>query len=381
MQEKSDIGIGVIGVGDISSIYLRNLPLFRGVKVVACAGRSTEATARRAAEFGIEALTPEALLARDDIAIVVDLTPPAAHAAISMSALQAGKHVYSEKPLAVRADEGQTLVEEAARRGLLLGCAPDTFLGAGGRLARTIVDEGEIGKILSGTGTFMSHGMEDWHPNPDFFFQPGGGPVLDIGPYYLTTLVNLLGPVSNVQADASTGFHERVVTETGKRIPVGTPTTVVALLRFRSGAIFQLGLSWDVWKHEHRPIELYGSEGSMLVPDPDTFGGTVSVSRRDVRWEPRASDGMVFGAPNWRPSAAPSTLPPTANYRGIGVAELASAVLNGTTLRSSGELASHVLIVMESILIAASEKRKVTIETSLQRPDAMSEDEAAALWR
>jgi predicted dehydrogenase len=379
----ADLGVGVIGIGDICSIYLQNLALFKGVRVVAVAGRNALATAKRAKQFDVEGLTPDELITRDDIGIVVNLTPPAAHADITMDALTAGKHVYSEKPLATQAAIGRALVKEAGDRGLLLGCAPDTFLGAGGRLARTIVDAGEIGKILSGTCMFMSHGMEHWHPNPDFFFKSGGGPVLDIGPYYLTTLVNLLGPISSVQAEASSGFKERLVTasgsQSGQRIRVETPTTVLALLTFESGAVFSLMMSWDVWKHDHRPIELYGTEGSMVVPDPDTYGGPVLVSHRGGPWESRTTDTAPFGFPNWRPAGAPPTSPASANYRGIGIAELASAVSHNTSHRSSGALGCHVLCVMEGILTAASERRSVAIDFPLQRPEGMSESEATDL--
>ncbi|WP_082407444.1 Gfo/Idh/MocA family oxidoreductase [Mesorhizobium sp. 1M-11] len=377
------IGVGVIGTGDISSIYLRNLNLFAGVRVVACAGRNRDAAVRRAAQFGIEALDVDQLLKRDDIGIVVNLTPPASHADVTRDALSADKHVFSEKPLAVEAATGRALVAEARSRSLLLGCAPDTFLGAGGRLARGVIDAGEIGTVTSGVCMFLSSGMEHRHPNPEFFFKAGGGPVLDIGPYYLTTLVNLLGPVASVQAEASTGFRERLVTaagpQQGRRILVETPTTIMALLKFRSGAIVNAMFSWDVRLHGRQSIEIHGNAGTMLVPDPDTYGGSVSIGMDGGAWDVRGSDTAPLGRPNWSPSGDPSQQ--FANYRGLGVAEMSSAILLGKPHRSSGVLASHVLDVMESILVAAGERRTVDIDSCPRRPEVLSEDDALELTK
>jgi predicted dehydrogenase len=210
------------------------------------------------------------LLAHEDIEIVVNLTIPAAHSPVSLAVLSAGKHVFSEKPLATDLGLGRRVVEEAHSRGLLVGCAPDTFLGAGGRLARRLIDEGLVGRVLSGAAFIMSHGMEHWHPDPEFFFKPGGGPVLDMGPYYISTLVNLIGPVSRVTALTGSGFPDRLVTaegpREGQRITVETPTSAMSLLEFAAGAHVVFGASWDVWKHSHPPIELYGTEGSLRVP-------------------------------------------------------------------------------------------------------------------
>ena len=224
-------------------------------------------------KFGIEAMPVDALLARDDVHVVVNLTIPAAHAAVSLAALSAGKHVFSEKPLAIDADLGRKVLEEADSRKLMVGCAPDTFLGAGGRLSRKLIDEGAVGKILTGTAFLMSHGMENWHPDPEFFFKQGGGPVLDVGVYYITALVNLLGPVARVHSVTSTGFPERIVTaespKKGSRIKVETPTTCLALLEFTAGTQLTFVATWDVWKHGHPPIELYGTEGYDPRPRPE----------------------------------------------------------------------------------------------------------------
>lgn len=377
------LGVGVIGCGVISGIYMTNMEKFRGLTLVACADIRGEAAQATASKHGIAARSIEALLASDDIDIIVNLTVPAAHFEVSLAALRAGKHVFGEKPLCVLPDEGHELVAEAAARGRKLGCAPDTFLGAGGRLAREIVDSGRIGKILSGTCFLMSHGMEHWHPDPTFFFKPGGGPILDMAPYYLAALINLIGPVARVQALSSAGFAERIVTAEGPRkgqaITVETPTNVMSLLRFASGADIVFTMSWDVWKHGHPPIELYGSEGSLRVPDPNFFGGSVDYTERGGDWISLDAAAKPFGKPNWRsPNWAP-TLPDRANYRCLGLAELASAVLEGTPHRSSGGLASHVLDVMHAILSAGETGGCVEVGSQIERPAALSDAEASAL--
>lgn len=374
------IGVGVIGMGDVSAVYLRNLLSFKGVKLVACASRRLDAA--RVAP-GIESLAIDALLKSDDIGIVVNLTPPLAHAEVTRAALSAGKHVYSEKPLAVSAAEGRNLLAEAESRGLMLGCAPDTFLGAGGRLSRALIDENHIGRVLCGVCAFMSRGMEHRHPNPEFFFKIGGGPVLDLGPYYLTALINLLGPVKSVLARTSKGLTERIVSAAGpnhgQRINVEAPTTAMAIVSFHSGAEVTVILSWDVWRHGHSPIELYGSEGSLKAPDPDEFGGEVLVSRRGGEWERLICEDMALGRPNWRHAYASPSRPLIANYRGVGVAEMADALLNGAPHRSSGALAAHALEVMEAIERSSAEERAILIDSVIARPAAMTEVQARAL--
>lgn len=385
MSEMRELGVGIVGCGVISGIYMQNMALFRGIALRACADIRPEAAQAQAAKFGIDARSIDALLASADIDIVVNLTVPNAHFAVSHAALTAGKHVFGEKPLAVSVEDGRRLVAEFEARGLALGCAPDTFLGAGGRLARRFVDEQRVGRILAGSAFLLSHGMEHWHPDPEFFYKPGGGPILDIGPYYIGALVNLLGPVARVQAQGSAGFAERIVTaagpRTGHRIAVETPTTVTALLQFAEGAQVTLAMSWDVWKHGHPAIELYGTEGSMRVPDPNFFGGTIEFSDRDGEWQHADSSGLVFGHANWRSPNWPASRPNQANYRCLGLAELAHSVVTGTPHRSSGRLALHVLETMYGILHAAETRADVTIETAVARPQALPDDAAAELLR
>src|SRR4051794_2573921 len=297
------LGVGVIGCGNISMTYLRNAALFGGIELRACADLSADLARHRTAEYAIRAESVDALLAAEDVDLVLNLTVPNAHFDVSMAALSAGKHVFTEKPLAASVREGRALVTEARRRHLKLGSAPDTFLGAAGRLARRLVDEDTIGRPITGTAFMMGRGMEHWHPNPQLYYQPGGGPVLDMGPYYLTMLVNLLGPVARVMAMATRGQEERLITAEGPykntTFTVGTPTNILSLLEFRSGATVTFGASWDVFKHSNHPIELHGTEGSLGLPDPDTFGGTVSLSARGADWKDLESESELYGTRNW----------------------------------------------------------------------------------
>ncbi|MCW6507012.1 Gfo/Idh/MocA family oxidoreductase [Hyphomicrobiales bacterium BP6-180914] len=358
--------------------YMRNAALFRGVELRACADLSAELAGIRAKEYGIRAETVDRLLAADDIDLILNLTVPNAHFEISMAALAAGKHVFTEKPLATSAAKGRTLVAEAARRGLSLGSAPDTFLGAAGRHARQLMEGGAIGRPVTGTAFMMGRGMEHWHPNPSFYYQPGGGPVLDMGPYYVTMLVNLLGPVRRVLAMATSGSSERLITAEGAlqgtTFAVGTPTTINALLEFATGALVTVGMSWDVFRHSIPPIELHGTEGSLRLPDPDTFGGEVAISRAGVAWEERPSDAALYGAKNW-----PFTAADRANYRMLGVADLARGLHEGRPPRASGALALHVLEVLEAMLETGASGISRTMETTAVQPAALSEDEAASL--
>jgi len=374
------LGIGVIGCGNIASTYLRNAALFPGVELRACADMQPEAAQKRAGEYGLRALTVDALLAAEDVDLVLNLTVPNAHFEISMAALSAGKHVFTEKPLAATAAEGRTLVAEAKRRNLAIGSAPDTFLGAAGRLARRLMDEGAIGRVVAGTAFMMGRGMEHWHPAPQFYYQPGGGPVLDMGPYYVTMLVNLLGPAKRVMALSTIGAMARTITAPGPNhgttFPVGTPTTIMALIEFVSGASVTLGMSWDVFRHGNHPIELHGTEGSLRLPDPDTFGGTVGLSTRGEPWQELSTADTLHGRINW-----PYDAPDRANYRMLGVADLARSLRDGTPPRASGELALHVLEILEGILHAGASGSVVTLPESPVRPASLSEEDAALLQK
>ena len=371
------LGVGVIGCGNISAAYFTLAPLFKGVEMRACADLDVKAAEARAKEFGVRAETVENLLTASDIDIVVNLTVPAAHYAVSKAILDAGKHVYSEKPFVLSVKEGQDLAKRAARKGLRIGSAPDTFLGGAHQFVRSLIDRGKVGRITSGTCYVMSHGMEHWHPNPDFFFAPGGGPILDLGPYYISNLVQLIGPVRRVAALASIPARERTITSKprfGQKITVTTPTTIHALLEFENGATVTFNASWDVWHHGHAPIELYGEEGTILVPDPNFFGGDVRFTRKadPVRKLPKWEH--AFAVPNQKHAHGMM-----ANYRASGLADMAQAIVAGRPPRCSLEMSLHVIDVMTGILKSGESGKFVAMQTTCERPEALSPAQARAM--
>ncbi len=373
------IGVGIIGCGNISKAYLRLAPMFVGIEVRAVADMDAAAAERRGSEFGVQALSTEELLASDQVDIVVNLTVPDAHHRVSKRILEAGKHVYTEKPLTLSLEDALSLRRLAVVRNLRVGSAPDTFLGGAHQQARACIDEGLIGEVVAGTAHVMSHGMEHWHPNPDFFFRPGGGPVLDVGPYYITNLIQLIGPVRRVAALATASFPTRTIGTEGPRkgevIPVETPTNIHALLEFQSGATITLSASWDVWAHRHSNMELYGTEGTLYVPDPNFFGGSL---------EHAGQNGCTLSLPDWdhpfgRPNEVHSALGKLSNYRSAGLAEMACAITEDRPHRCSLDLALHALDVMTSILRSAEEGAWVALSTSCSRPEPLGPAAAQAL--
>ncbi|WP_420963199.1 Gfo/Idh/MocA family protein [Brucella sp. IR073] len=375
---RKTLGVGIIGCGNISTTYLKLAPLFKRIEMRACADANPAAAQLRAEEFGIKAQSVDELLANDEIDIIVNLTIPDAHYAVTKRILEAGKHAYSEKPLVLSLEQGLELKKLADEKGLKVGCAPDTFLGGAHQLARKAIDEGKAGTITSGTCHVMSHGMEHWHPNPDFFFKPGGGPILDLGPYYIANLVNLLGPVKRVAAVTSMGTPTRTISSEprkGETITVETPTTIHAILEFVEGATVTLSASWDVWAHRHGNMELYGTDGSLYLPDPNFFGGDVLFVGSD-KAEPTPLEVWEhpFGVANQEhPQGA------MANYRTAGLADMAAAIVEGRDMRCSLERALHGVDVMLSILRSGEEKRFVEVETTCTRPEALGIEEAKAL--
>jgi predicted dehydrogenase len=354
------VGVGVIGCGVISAAYLKAARHFDILDVRAVADLNRAAAEARGAEFGVPAVTIEALLADPAIDIVLNLTIPKAHAAVSLQAIEAGKHVHSEKPLAISAAEGRRVVAAAETRGLRVGCAPDTFLGGAHQEARRLIDAGAIGTPVGGTAFFLCPGHERWHPAPAFYYEVGGGPVLDMGPYYITDLVNLLGPVAEVAAMVSMPRAERVVTSeplNGTTIPVHVPTHAAATLRFVSGAVVQVALSFDVWAHRHIPLEIYGTTGSLIVPDPNWFGGELRLFQANGDWQEVEHHRRYADD----------------NYRIIGVADMARAIRENRPHRASGALALHVLEVMEAFGRSSDSRSVVAIETRPERP-ALLED-------
>jgi predicted dehydrogenase len=360
MTSSEPVRVGLIGCGFISDRYLQNTPGFPAFSVVACADLDPARARARAAEHGVpRVLGVDELLADPDVEVVLNLTTPDAHFAIGAAALAAGKGVYSEKPLAIALDDGARLVGEAESRGLRLGAAPDTFLGGGWQTARELLDAGAIGEPVAATGFFLGHGPEGWHPHPDFYYQRGGGPLFDMGPYYLTALISLLGPVRRVTGSARKSFAERTIgsqPRAGERIAVEVATHLAAVLDFAAGPIATLVTSFDVWAHDTPLLEIYGSEGTLGLPDPNKFGGPVRLRRA--------------GDEEWR--EIPIARPWTENSRGIGLADLAAGMRSGAPHRASGELAYHVLEIMHAVETASRTGSHVSIASAPSRPEPLS---------
>ncbi|MDD3275800.1 MAG: Gfo/Idh/MocA family oxidoreductase [Kiritimatiellales bacterium] len=358
MAKKKTVGIGIIGCGNISQAYFNGAKTFEVLKIISCADINMDAARAKAEENECKAETVKELLANKDVDLVINLTVPAVHAEISLAALNSGKHVHSEKPLAISLRDGQTILELAKKKGLLVGCAPDTFMGAGLQTCRKIIDDGWIGRVVGGTAFLMSRGPESWHPNPFFFYQTGAGPMFDMGPYYITALVHLLGPVKTVTAITSRAFEKRTATckeHFGKQIPVDVPTHYSGVLEFHSGAVITVTISFDVHRHGHSPIELYGTEGSLKVPDPNTFGGPVEI--------------FTSAAGEWKTQTL--SHPYAENMRSIGAADMAYAILGKRKHRTSGELAYHVLEVMHAFEKSSNARKQVEIKFRPDRPAAL----------
>lgn len=350
------VKVGIVGCGNISGIYLKNGRMLESIEIVACADLVLERARARAEEYGIpKACTVDELLADPEIEIVVNLTVPKAHAEVALKAVQAGKHVYNEKPLTVEREDGRRLLEEAEKRGVLVGGAPDTFMGAGLQTCRKLIDDGWIGRPVAATAFMLSRGHESWHPDPEFYYQRGGGPMFDMGPYYLTALVSLIGPIKRVTGSTQTTFSERLITSKpkyGQTITVNTPTHIAGVMDFACGAVGTIVTSFDVWGGNVPCIEIYGTEGTLSVPDPNGFGGPVRIRRA--------------GSHEW--SDVPHTHIYAENARGLGVADMAYALRSGRPHRASGEMAYHVLDVMHAFHDASDTGSHVQIQSTCERP-------------
>ena len=355
-MSQAPLNVGIIGCGNISSSYIKGCRLFEALQVAALADLNMDLARARAEEFAVpKVLTVAELLADPDIYIVINLTIPSAHADVSLRALRSSKAVYSEKPLATTREDGQNLLDAAEAAGTKLGGAPDTFLGGGLQTCRKLIDDGVIGRPVAATAFMVNHGMEHWHPNPDFFYTPGAGPLFDKGVYYLTALVNLIGPVARVASSAMTTFPERTITSqprNGEKIKVTTPTHITGLLAFENGAVGTMMTSFDIWGSELPRLEIYGTEGTLSAPDPNTFGGPVKLRQANDK--------------DWR--EMPLTHPYTGNSRGLGAADLAHAVRSGRKPRASGELAFHVLDTMQTLLEAAEAESWLAVASRCERP-------------
>jgi predicted dehydrogenase len=355
----SALRVGVVGAGQVSGAYLGTLRRLSNVAVVAVADLDeARAAAAAAAVPGARPLAVAELLAAGDVDLVLNLTVPAAHAEVAHAAIAAGKHVYGEKPLAVTTGQARQVLAAAARAGVRVGCAPDTVLGTGVQTARACLDAGQIGTPVAAAAFMITPGHERWHPAPEFYYRPGGGPLFDMGPYYLTALVTLLGPVRRVTGMAATPRATRTIgsgPRAGAEIGVAVATHVTGVLEHATGALSTLVMSFDVWAARLPHLEVYGTAGSLSVPDPNSFGGTVHTFRAGTQdWTPAAEAAGYRGA-----------------ARGYGVADLASALTTGTTHRANGQIAYHVLEVMESLLAAARTGQAADITSSCDRPPAV----------
>ncbi len=357
------VKVGIIGCGNISGIYFQAGKKFSILDIAACADLDLSRAQAKAEEHGVpKACTPDELLADPEIEIVLNLTIPNAHYSVCKAALEAGKHVHVEKPLAITREQGAELLEIAGAKGLRVGGAPDTFLGGGIQTCRKLIDDGWIGEPIGVSAFMLCHGHESWHPDPAFYYKAGGGPMFDMGPYYLTALVALIGPIKSILGSARATFPERTITSApkyGEVVTVDVPTHVAGIMNFANGAIGTLTTSFDVWAAgDHPDIEIYGTEGSMIVPDPNGFGGPVRVRRA--------------GAKAW--TEMPLTHGFAENSRGIGVADIAYAIQSGRPHRSSGALAYHVLEAMHAFHDSSNSGSLYKMQSSVERPAPLPMD-------
>jgi predicted dehydrogenase len=353
------VKIGVIGCGNISKIYLEQAKTFDILEVKAVSDVDMSRAKTKAAEHNIDCVySVNELLADPEIEIVVNLTPPGAHAEIGLMAVEAGKSVYNEKPLTIHREDARRILEIAQAKGVRVGSAPDTFMGAGLQTCRKLIDEGAIGEPVAATAFMMGHGPERWHPDPEFFYKTGGGPMFDMGPYYLTALVSLLGPVRRVTGITRISFQTREIgsePKRGMKILVETPTHVTGLLNFVNGPVGTIITSFDVWKSNLPRIEIYGSDGTLSVPDPNTFGGPV------ILWKPDDKEGTTIPLVPIREK----------NSRSLGIADMAHSIRSGRKHRANGEMAYHVLDIMHTIHDASSQGTHIEMTSTCERPAPM----------
>jgi predicted dehydrogenase len=356
MMNTPKVNVAVVGCGNISSIYFTMMKQFDILNVYACADLDMSRAQAKADEFQIpNVMSVAVLLADPQVDIVLNLTIPNAHAEVALAAIAAGKSVYNEKPLAIRREDAQQMLTTASERKVLVGGAPDTFMGAGLQTCRDVIDSGAIGEPVAATAFMISHGHESWHPAPEFYYKVGGGPMFDMGPYYLTALVSLLGSVRRVTGSTRISFPERLITsqpQQGTTIRVDVPTHVVGVLDFATGPIATIVTTFDVWAAELPRLEIYGTLGSLSLPDPNTFGGPVRIRRA--------------GEAEW--SEIPLTRPYFNNSRGLGVADMAHSLRTGAPQRASGQLAYHVLDIMHAIHDSAAQGQHILLQSACERP-------------
>ncbi len=360
-RKRQPLQVGLIGCGNISNAYFKGLkPYEEWIKIVACADLDLARAQAKAEEHGVPVACSMAELLKSPVDIVLNLTTPQAHAAVNLAALKAGKHVYCEKPFSLSTKEGAKVMAEARKRGLRVGCAPDTVLGGGVQTCRKLIDDGHVGRPVAITANMLCGGHESWHPSPEFYYQKGGGPLFDMGPYYLTALITMLGPIKSVTAMAATTYKTRLITslpKNGRKIKVETPTHLTGAIEFASGVLGTVTMSFDVRAHHLPNLEIYGSNGSISCPDPNNFSGEVRLWQKETK--------------QW------TAMPLTHNGetgRGFGLAEMGYALLRGKPHRVSGEIGFHVVDVIEAFHTSAATGRKVTLKTTCRQPPALKPD-------
>ena len=356
--------IGIVGIGDISGIYLKNITeTFKELNIVAVCDLIKERALNAQAKYNIPKVydTMEELFADESIELVLNITRPYEHFAVSKGALEAGKHVYSEKPLGASLEEGKELVALAEKKGLMIGGAPDTFLGASIQTCRKFIDDGNMGEIVGAAASMMGHGPESWHHDPEFFYKFGGGPMMDMGPYYITALINLLGGVKSVSGVAYKSFEKRIATckeHNGEIITVDVPTFLTGVLHFESGVIGTITTTFDVYKSNQRNIEIFGTKGTLFVPDPNCFGNEITY------YDGETGEERVI----------PVSFDYTVNSRGLGLAEFAKAIKTGRNARTSYKQTFHVLEVMQAFVNSTDEGKTTQITSKFERQAPMKQD-------
>ncbi len=373
--------VGLIGCGHISETYFRGHDYFNNFKITKCADINSENAQKCADTYDITACSVDEILKDTEIEVILNLTIPRAHYEVAKQSLENGKHVYSEKPMAVNFSEGEELLALSKSKGLYIGNAPDTFLGGGIQKSIDLINQNKIGNVRLGSAIFAYPGVQSYHPNPEpWFANNEGGPVMDMGPYYLTALVNLLGPAKSVHGISTKVFEKRVIgigPKKDQEFSVECPTSYLVNLEFHNQALIQITLSFDVVTHQRNHIELYGDRGSMIVPDPNMFGGSVMTSNDDSGiWEEHKTDDLPLGRINITTQSGRANESPTnANYRGVGLAEMLYCIENGINHRCNGELSLHVLDIIKSTMKAADSRTTQDIKTSCQKADYFTLEE------
>lgn len=372
------MGVGVIGCGQFCDAYLSTIgSVFKSVKAVACADLDMARAQEVADRYGIRACTTDEIMAAEDVDIVLILTTAASHYQLTMQALKQGKNVYSEKPMALSLDEADDIVSLAKERGLKVAVAPDTFLTAEMRTVRKVVDDGVVGNIFGCTANFVTPGADMWHPRPDSLYKNGGGPVLDMGAYFITNLISLFGPVEQVFCYANKGFDVRQLKDHDCAVDV--PTNYCGVLKFCSGAVGNINMSFDIWRSRQPRLEIYGTEGVIFAPDPNTMDGKVEVFRaKKFKDYVNATDvfqeriARVYG-----PSAmelleeAEYVAPRCGNQRGAGVEDLAKAIMSGGEARNGAEFSRHVTEILNAFNVSLNTGAPYTMKTTCERPAAV----------